>query len=66
MTDDRRETKVAVGVNVCAGCAETWEYRIYPWRDVRHDWLYCAACAAKRWYEEQMELWRSGRRLVRK
>ena len=64
--DDRRETKVAVGVNVCVCCGETWKYRIYPWWGVKQDYLYCSSCAAKRWYDEQMEAWRSQRRFVRK
>ena len=53
-------------MNVCVCCGETWEFRIYPWRDVKQDYLYCSSCAAKRWYDEQVELWRSGRRFVRK
>lgn len=66
MMEERREARVASGINVCVRCGEPWEFRIYPWWKDQPDWLYCATCAALRWYEERMEAWRAGRPLVRK
>lgn len=63
--EEARETRVTSGVSVCARCGELWEFRIYPWWKDQPDWKHCAACAALRWHEEQVQAWRE-RRLVRK